>query len=47
MTNDLQYVPRFGRLRRAMALPFYAVALLMSFGSDLLGNVAAKIDSED
>jgi hypothetical protein len=31
------------RLRRALALPIYTVALIMSFLSDLLGNLAAKI----
>jgi hypothetical protein len=31
------------RLRRALALPIYAVALIMSFLSDLLGTIAAKI----
>ncbi|MGA7809752.1 hypothetical protein [Bradyrhizobium sp.] len=31
------------RLRRALALPFYAIALVLSFASDLLGNLAAWI----
>jgi hypothetical protein len=35
------------RLRRALALPFYAVALLLSFASDLLGALAAKIAGDD
>jgi hypothetical protein len=31
------------RLRRALALPVYTVALILSFLSDALGSVAAKI----
>jgi hypothetical protein len=34
------------RLRRALAFPFYLVALILSFASDLLGRVAAKIADE-
>jgi hypothetical protein len=34
---------RNSRLRRALAWPLYAVALLLSFASDLLGGLAAKI----
>ena len=47
MTYEPDHLPRFCRLRQALALPFYAVALLMSFASSLLGNIAAKIDCEE
>jgi hypothetical protein len=40
--TDLDVSPWL-RLRRALALPIYAVALIMSFASDLLGNLAATI----
>jgi hypothetical protein len=35
------------RLRQALALPIYAVALILSFLSDLLGKIAAKIAGDD
>jgi hypothetical protein len=31
------------RLCRAMALPIYAIALILSFLSDVLGGLAAKV----
>jgi hypothetical protein len=34
-------------VRRAMALPIYTVALILSFASDLLGWLAAKIAGDD
>jgi hypothetical protein len=34
-------------LRHALAFPLYAVALVMSFASDLLGSLAAKIAGDD
>jgi hypothetical protein len=34
-------------LLQAVALPLYAVALAMSFASDLLGSLAAKIAGDD
>jgi hypothetical protein len=35
------------RLRRAVALPIYTVALILSFASDLLGFLAAWIAGDD
>jgi hypothetical protein len=35
------------RFRRVLALPIYAVALLLSFASDLFGDLAAKIAGDD
>jgi hypothetical protein len=35
------------RLGQALALPIYAVALILSFLSDLLGKIAAKIAGDD
>jgi hypothetical protein len=35
------------RLRQAIALPVYAVALVLSFASDLLGDLAAWIAGDD
>jgi hypothetical protein len=35
------------RLRRTVALPIYALALLLSFLSDALGDLAAKIAGDD
>jgi len=32
-----------GRLRRAVALPIYTIALILSYVSDMLGDLAAKI----
>jgi hypothetical protein len=34
-------------LRRALALPIYAVALILSFLSDALGSLAAVIAGDD
>jgi hypothetical protein len=34
-------------LRRAVALPIYTVALILSFASDLLGSLAARIAGDD
>jgi hypothetical protein len=34
-------------LRQAIALPLYAVALVLSFLSDALGTLAAKIAGDD
>jgi hypothetical protein len=34
-------------LRHAPALPLHAVALILSFASDLLGSLAAKIAGDD
>jgi len=35
------------RCRRAAALPIYVVALILSFTSDLLGILAAKIAGDN
>jgi hypothetical protein len=35
--------PPLLRLRQALAFPIYTIALIASFLSDLLGNLAAKI----
>jgi hypothetical protein len=35
------------RLRRGLALPIYAVALALSFLSDVLGALGAKIAGDD
>jgi hypothetical protein len=35
------------RLRRGLALPIYTLALILSFLSDALGNVAAVIAGDD
>jgi hypothetical protein len=43
MTDDLKTVPAWPRLRRALALPIYAVALILSYLGDALGCLAAKI----
>ena len=40
--TDLDVSPWL-RLRRALALPIYTIALIMSFLSDLLGDLAAKV----
>jgi hypothetical protein len=39
--------PRLLRMRGATALPIYTVALLLSFTSDLLGFLAAKVAGDD
>jgi hypothetical protein len=44
MTNDSRTALR---LRRALALPLYAIALILSFASDMLGSLAAKIAGDD
>ena len=47
----IEQLPKHGtaalRARRALALPLYAVALILSFASDLIGFVAAKIAGDD
>jgi hypothetical protein len=43
MIDTSQDLTVSGRLRRALALPIYTVALILSFLSDMLGEVAAKI----
>jgi hypothetical protein len=35
------------RLRRALALPIYTLALILSYLSDALGALAAKIAGDD
>jgi hypothetical protein len=35
------------RVRRALALPIYTTALILSFASDLLGDLAAMIAGDD
>jgi hypothetical protein len=45
MTDET--VPVWLRLRRALALPVYAVALILSFVSDALGRLAASIAADD
>jgi hypothetical protein len=35
------------RLRQAIALPFYTVALILSHASDALGDLAALIAGDD
>jgi hypothetical protein len=44
MTDET--VPVWLRLRRALALPVYAVALILSFVSDALGRLAASIAAD-
>jgi hypothetical protein len=34
-------------LRHALALPLYAIALVISYVSDVIGNIAAKIADDD
>jgi hypothetical protein len=41
--NDTQTISVALRLRRALALPLYSIALILSYASDLLGNLAAWI----
>jgi hypothetical protein len=38
---------RLLQLRRAVALPLYAIALVLSFASDALGCLAARIAGDD
>jgi hypothetical protein len=47
MADDPQDVPLGLRLRRGLALPLYTVALILSFASDLLGCLAARIADDD
>jgi hypothetical protein len=39
--------PASTHLRRALAFPLYVIALAMSFASDLLGVIAAKIAGDE
>jgi hypothetical protein len=41
--NDAQALSASLRLRRALALPIYSIALILSYASDLLGDLAARI----
>jgi hypothetical protein len=41
--DDLQPMSVHLRLRRALALPIYSIALILSYASDLLGSLAARI----
>jgi hypothetical protein len=44
MTDDFpQKDPIVLRIRQALALPIYAIALILDFASDALGMLAAKI----
>jgi hypothetical protein len=43
MTDEPQTVPTWFRLRRALALPIYTIALILSYASDALGDLAGKI----
>ena len=43
MTIDIADAPRSLKLRRNVALPLYAVALLLSYLSDAIGKIAAAI----
>jgi hypothetical protein len=43
MTADSLHVSRGTKLRRALALPVYAVALTLSYLSEALGKLAAII----
>ena len=47
MTDDPQTKPAWLRFRRALALPIYTLALILSFLSDVLGTLAAKIAGDD
>jgi hypothetical protein len=48
MVDNPQDHPRARlRLRQALALPIYAIALILGFASDLLGNIAAKLAGDD
>jgi hypothetical protein len=38
---------RLLKLRQALALPIYTLALILSFLSDMLGSLAAKIAGDD
>jgi hypothetical protein len=42
-SDDAQIVSASLWLRRALALPVYSIALILSYVSDLLGNLAAWI----
>jgi hypothetical protein len=41
--NDVHIMSASLWLRRALALPFYSIALILSYASDLLGNLGAWI----
>jgi hypothetical protein len=41
--DDVQPMSVHLRLRRALALPIYSIALILSYASDLLGSLAARI----
>jgi len=43
MCADFAMPPRLTRLRQAVALPLYTVALLLDFASAALGRLAAWI----
>jgi hypothetical protein len=43
----MAYHPVCIHLRRAAALPIYALALIMSHSADLLGILAAKIAGDE
>jgi hypothetical protein len=40
-------VPAFAFLRRALALPIYTIALILSYVSDMLGDLAAWTAGDD
>ena len=40
---NFRYREAFGRLRQAIALPLYTASLILSFVSDALGKLAARI----
>jgi hypothetical protein len=42
-TYDSFHEPRRLKLRRGLALPFYALALVLSFVSEALGYLGARI----
>jgi hypothetical protein len=46
MMADVE-IPIWLRLRRAVALPLYAIALALSYLSDALGHLAAWIAGDD
>jgi hypothetical protein len=47
MIDTQQDVRACRRSRRVLALPIYALALILSFASDALGALAAKIADDD
>lgn len=42
-TTDIADAPRSLKLRRGIALPLYAVALMLSYLSEAIGKIAAAI----